>query len=45
MGKAVMILTDGWCCQICTKMPGMSDLCYLGKTRVLNGEWAYSSVH
>ena len=21
-------------CQFCTKMPEMSDLCYLGKTRV-----------
>ena len=22
-------------CQFCTKMPEMSDLCYLGKTRLL----------
>ena len=21
-------------CQVCTKMPEMSDLCYLGKTRL-----------
>ena len=23
------------CCQFCTEMPPMSDLCYLGKTRLI----------
>ena len=46
MGKAVRILIPSGCnfifadfktprCQFSTKLPKMSDLCYLGKTRIL----------
>ena len=31
-------------CQFCTKMPEMSDLCYLGKTRVALSLSHYSSI-
>ena len=34
-------MTDWHWCQFCTKIPEMSDLCCLGKTRIFHNKWIW----